>query len=66
VRLRGKGITASTGVTLGGQTFGTSTATGSLSGRATNASVTPANGAYVVKVPRASAAMLTITASPPA
>jgi glycosyl hydrolase family 79 len=65
-RLRAKGITAATGVTLGGQTFGTATATGKLAGRSTITSVRRTNGAYVVRLPRASAAMLTLAAPPPA
>ena len=60
-----RGITATTGVTLGGQTFGTSTATGTLAGRSTVATVHPAAGAYAVRLPPASAAMLTLS-SPPA
>jgi hypothetical protein len=64
-RLRAKGISATTGVTLGGQTFGTETNTGTLAGRSTIASVPKSNGAYVVRVPRASAAMLTLAAPPP-
>jgi hypothetical protein len=62
--LRGKGISATTGVTLGGQTFGTATKTGALSGRSTVTNVTATNGAYVVRVPEASAAMLTLTPAP--
>jgi hypothetical protein len=65
-RLRGTGITARTGQTLGGQTFGTATTTGLLTGRSTIVTVTPTQGAYVVALPRASAAMLTIAAPPPA
>lgn len=64
-RLRARGITATTGVTLGGQTFGTSTATGTLAGGSTVATVHPAAGAYAVRLPPASAAMLTLS-SPPA
>ena len=59
-RLRGRGLTATTGVTLGGQGFGTDTTTGTLAGRSAASSVKPANGAYVVRLPRASAAMLTL------
>ncbi|MBV8999226.1 MAG: hypothetical protein JO304_09215 [Solirubrobacterales bacterium] len=59
-RLQGKGISATAGVTLGGQTFGTQTTTGTLAGRPAITSVAPARGAYVVKLPRASAAMLTL------
>lgn len=59
-RLRAPGITARTGVTLGGQGFGTHTSTGRLSGRSGIVSVKPANGGYVVRLPQASAAMLTL------
>jgi hypothetical protein len=63
-RLRARGISATTGVTLGGQTFGTATTTGMLAGHATLATVKPAGGAYVVQLPQASAAMLTIGPAP--
>ena len=59
-RLRGKGLTATTGVTLGGQGFGTDTTTGTLAGRSAATAVRPANGTYVVRMPKASAAMLTL------
>ena len=62
-RLRANSISATTGVTLGGQTFGTATSTGTLAGRSTIATVPGAAGAYVVRLPPASAAMLTL---PPA
>jgi hypothetical protein len=62
-RLRAPGISARTRVTLGGQSFGTTTTTGVLSGPSDVVSVEPANGDYVVKLPQASAAMLTL---PPA
>jgi hypothetical protein len=65
-RLRAKGIAARNGVTLGGQTFGSSTTTGSLTGRSTISTVKRTDGAYVVRLPRASAAMLTLPAPPPA
>ncbi len=48
-RLRGKGLTATSGVTLGGQSFGDTTTTGTLTGRSAVATVKPANGAYVVR-----------------
>ena len=64
-RLRGKGLTASTGVTLGGQSFGNTTTTGTLAGRSAIATVKPANGAYVVRLPQASAAMLAIAPKAP-
>ncbi|MGN6871898.1 MAG: glycosyl hydrolase family protein [Solirubrobacteraceae bacterium] len=64
-RLLGKGISAITGVTLGGQTFGTATTTGTLSGHSNASTVRQSQGGYVVTLPRASAAMLTIPAPPP-
>jgi hypothetical protein len=54
-------VTAKSGVTLGGQSFGAQTATGRLAGAAQPASVTPAGGEYLVRLPAASAAMLTLT-----
>ena len=65
-RLRAAGITASTGVTLGGQTFGSATRTGTLTGHSTTASVRAKHGAYAVDLPSASAAMLTLAAPAPA
>ena len=59
-RLRAPGVSARTGVTLGGQSFGTSTTTGLLSGPSHVTTVTPANGGYIVRLPQASATMLTI------
>jgi hypothetical protein len=59
-RLRAPGVSARTGVTLGGQGFGTSTTTGLLSGPSNATTVKPANGDYSVTLPRSSAAMLTI------
>ena len=61
-RLEGKAISASTGVTLGGQAFGTSTSTGTLTGHSTQSIVDGTPDGYAVQLPRASAAMLTITA----
>jgi len=63
-RLRAPGVTAKTGVTIGGQSFGTATTTGLPSGRSGVASLTPANGTYVVKMPPASAALLTLPGTP--
>ncbi|MBV8998564.1 MAG: hypothetical protein JO304_05865 [Solirubrobacterales bacterium] len=48
------------GVTLAGEGFGASTATGKPSGRHRAAKVAPTNGGYSFTVPAASAAMLTI------
>jgi Glycosyl hydrolase family 79 C-terminal beta domain len=63
-RLEGPGLSSRTGVTIGGQTFGADTRTGTLAGHSKLAMVVPTNGAYVVKLPRASAAMLTIGGAP--
>jgi hypothetical protein len=62
--LRAPGVTAKTGVTIGGQSFGTATTTGLLSGHSSAVAVTAAHGAYVVTMPPASAAMLTLPATP--
>jgi hypothetical protein len=59
-RLLGTGLSASTGVTLGGQSYGSSTRTGTLAGRSTVAPVNKTGAGYVLKLPGASAAMLTI------
>jgi len=59
-RLEAPGLHSLTGVTIGGQSFGSSTDTGLLSGPSTIASVEPAHGTYVVRLPPASAAMLTL------
>jgi hypothetical protein len=59
--LRAPGIHSLTGVTIGGQSFGTATNTGLLSGPSATVSVEPAHGAYVVRLPPASAATLTLT-----
>lgn len=52
-------ITASTGVTLGGQSLGPSTDTGTLRGSATTDPVQPSGGSYRVTLPPASAALVT-------
>jgi hypothetical protein len=61
--LRAPSVRATTGVTLGGQTFGASTSTGVLSGQTDDSIVTPAHGNYAVRVPPATAALLTLAAS---
>jgi hypothetical protein len=48
-------------VTLGGQRFASATATGALAGRARIESVAPTAGAYAIKLPAASAALLTVS-----
>jgi hypothetical protein len=62
-RLLGKGVSARTGVTLGGQSYGS---TGVLAGRPALTTVAKTSRGYVVKLPRASAAMLTIAPRAPA
>jgi Glycosyl hydrolase family 79 C-terminal beta domain len=57
VRLAAPGVGATRGVTLGGQTFGAETRTGTLAGPHTE-TVTPMRGAYAVTLPPGSAAML--------
>ena len=49
---------ATDGVTLAGQSFGTETATGTLTGRSAPASLSPVNGQYVIELPASSAAMV--------
>jgi Glycosyl hydrolase family 79 C-terminal beta domain len=50
------------GVTLGGQSFGSQTTTGLLTGALRTTSVSPSGGRYVVKLPAASAAILMLGA----
>ncbi len=61
-RLRAPSIGALSGVTLAGQSFGSQTTTGLLAGAPVTASVAPVAGEYVVRLPAASAAMLTLPA----
>jgi len=68
-RLLAPSATATSGITLGGQTFGTQTTTGALPGPITAESVPPSGSAgsppsYTVALPRASAAVLTIPPPP--
>ncbi len=60
-QLRAPSITAESGVTLGGQTFGSTTSTGVLAGHAQATTLDPTAGTYVVQVPAASATMLTLS-----
>lgn len=59
-RLQGPSLTSATGVTLAGQSYGSQTKSGRIGGSAQHTTVTPINGRYVVTVPTASAAMLTV------
>ena len=61
-RLTAAGPSATSGVTLGGQSFGSQTSTGALAGPAQRASVPEDDGRYVVELPPASAAMLVLSA----
>jgi hypothetical protein len=55
-------VGALSGVTLGGQSFGQETSDGQLAGTSTATTLAPtASGAYLVRVPAASATMLTLT-----
>jgi hypothetical protein len=63
-RLEAPSLTARTGVTLGGQSFGSATTSGLLAGRPQLSLLAPVSGDYVVKLPPASAAMLTLAQSP--
>jgi len=57
--LQAPALDAATGVVLGGQSFGPSTATGVLPGPPATTTVSPSSGKYSVTLPPASAAMLT-------
>jgi hypothetical protein len=59
-RLQARSLTAQSGVTLDGQSFGSTTATGLLAGVPRTLSVVPAGHDYVFVVPAASAAFLTL------
>jgi hypothetical protein len=58
-RLQAPRLGSTSGVTLGGQSFGGATSTGQLSGASTNIVVKPGGEGYVVTLPPDSAAMLT-------
>jgi Glycosyl hydrolase family 79 C-terminal beta domain len=60
-RLTAPTVTATSGVSLGGQSFGAQTTTGRLAGAAQPDSVTSSAGRYLVRLPAASAAMLTLS-----
>lgn len=59
-RLSAPSAQSSDGVTLGGRSFGAQTTTGTLAGAAQRDRVSTSSGAYVLRVPAASAAMLTL------
>ena len=58
-------LSSTSGVTLGGQTFGSETATGKLPGPLSTMAIAPASGTYTVPLPAGSAAMLTVAGSAP-
>jgi hypothetical protein len=60
VRLQAPSVDARDGVSLGGQTFGGETRTGTLPPATQTETVTPAGGVYGITVPPGSAAMLTL------
>ncbi len=60
-QLRAPSVAAEGGVTLGGQTFGTETTTGQLTGHAQTTTLAPSSATYVVHIPPASATMLTLS-----
>ena len=57
--LRAPRLTSTSGVTLGGQSFGTRTTTGRLAGRSSVAKLTARQGRYVFTLPAESAALVT-------
>jgi Glycosyl hydrolase family 79 C-terminal beta domain len=59
-RLTASSLRATTGVAIGGQSFGAATSTGTLAGRPQETLLAPHAGRYVVTVPAASAALLTV------
>jgi hypothetical protein len=62
--LHAKGLSSTSDVSLNGQTFGSSTSTGLLTGTAGTDVVSPVKGTYTVKVPGASVEMLSFTPQP--
>jgi hypothetical protein len=58
-RLRAPELTSTSGVTLGGQSFGAATTTGRLAGRPHIAQLTARHGSYVFTLPADSAALVT-------
>jgi hypothetical protein len=62
-RLTAPGLTATGGVSIGGQSFGSVTATAMLQGRLRVSALAPIQDRYVVELPPASAALLTVPAA---
>jgi Glycosyl hydrolase family 79 C-terminal beta domain len=61
--LEAPAVNATSGVTLGGQSFGPETTTGTLPGPPQTTPVAPGPGGYTIRVPAASAALLTVSSS---
>jgi hypothetical protein len=59
--LKAPNVLATAGITLGGQTFGPSTTTGLLTGPLRTTQLAPAAGTYAVRLPAASAAIVTFS-----
>jgi hypothetical protein len=59
-RLSAPGARARTGISLGGQSFGSPTSTGTLPGDVRTIAMSPVHGRYVVTLPAASAAMIVL------
>jgi len=55
------GVTATSGVRFGGESFGTQTSTGLPSSEQADPTVSPSNGVYIVELPAESAALLRIS-----
>ncbi len=60
IRLRAPHADATAGVTIGGQSFGASTSTGSPAGGARQFTVRPVRGSFVVRLPPATATLLVV------
>jgi Glycosyl hydrolase family 79 C-terminal beta domain len=58
--LQAPSVHATSGVTIGGQSFGSETTTGQLSGAQRTTSIAPSGGSYTLRVHAASAALLTL------
>jgi hypothetical protein len=58
--LQGPGAAATSGVTIGGQSFGSQTETGTLSGSPRTVEIEPSGNGYAITLPPVSAALLTI------
>ncbi len=63
--LTAPGVSATDGVSLGGQSFGDETTTGTLPAPPATSAVAPAGGAYTLSLTPGSAAVLTVPPAPP-